>query len=201
MISTTDNEQAIVTELETDGLSKKRRQALLLKLQKVGTEQSLSVLQANLRSADVKSQVRALFALTHIGTEAAVESLIDCLDMETMGPRFTFAVKALRDHHASYAMPALTRTLEERRSEIDQGDKRLIIVALSRSPHRSQIPALAALLGERNRRTRQMAAEALSLIKAIEAREALEEAARSLSWLQGLQARRALRLMRYGSSE
>jgi HEAT repeat protein len=91
--------------------------------------------------------------------------------------------------------------LEERRGELRQGDKQLLVYALFQTPHRSEVPVLAPLLRERSRETRRMAAVALAEIKATEAREALEEAARSLSWLRGMQARRALRSLRYVSGE
>ncbi len=195
MTQTLRNEQ-----LDTNGLSKKRRRALLLKLQKVGTERSIDVLRANLGSADVKGQVRAVFALTHIGTEQAAYALIDSLAVTT-GPGFTFAVKSLAENHAARARPAFVRTLEERHDELRQGDKQVLVWALYRTPHRSEVPVLAALLGEQSRRTRRMAAVALAQIRASESREALEGAATSLSWLRGLQARRALRSLRYVSDE
>jgi HEAT repeat protein len=200
MIEKTDYEPEVIAELEAGGLSNRRRRTLLSKLRQIGTERSIGVLSANLRSVDTKSQVRAVFALAHIGTEEAVDALIDSLTVTT-GPCFTFAVKSLGDNHAARAMPALTRTLEERRGEFDEGDKRLIIKALYQSPHRSQVPALTALLRERSRDTRRMAAEVLAQIKATEAREALEEAATSLSWLRGRQARRALRSLRHVSGD
>jgi hypothetical protein len=68
MIETTEDEQEVIAKLEADGLSKRRRRALLSKLRQVGTERSIDVLRANLRSHDIKSQVRAVFALAHIGT-------------------------------------------------------------------------------------------------------------------------------------
>jgi HEAT repeat protein len=200
MIEKIDNEQEVIAELEGNSLSNKRRRALLSKLTKIGTGRSIDVLRASLRSADVRSQVSAVFALTHVGTGEAADALIDCLAMDT-GPRFTFAVKSLADDHAVRAMRAFIRTLEERRSELDQGDKRLIIKALYQTPHRSQVPALAALLRERSRNTRRMAAEALAHIKVTEAQEALEEAVRSLSWLRGRQARCALSSLRYVSGD
>jgi HEAT repeat protein len=200
MTGKAEDEQEVVAALEANSLSKRQRLALLLKLRKIGTERSIAVLQTNLRSADERTQVHAVFALAHIGTDEAANVLIDCLAMKT-GPRFTFAVKSLADDHAARVMPAFIRTLDERSSELDQGDKRLIIKALYQTPHRSQVPALAPLLRERSRNTRRMAAEALAQIKATEAREALEGAARSLPWLRALQARRALRSLRYVSGE
>jgi HEAT repeat protein len=193
-------EQEVIAEFEADGLSNRRRRALLSKLRQVGTERSIDVLRANLRSADTKSQVRAVFALAHIGTEEAVDALIDSLAVTT-GHCFTFAVKSLAEDHAARARPAFIRTLEERRDELDQGDKQVLVWALYQTPHRSEVPVLATLLGERSRSTRRMAAVALAQIKAPESRGALEEAVKSLSWLRGLQARRALRLLRYVSGE
>jgi HEAT repeat protein len=79
MIEEKDDEQVVIAELEADGLSNKQRRALLSKLRQVSTERSIDVLRANLCSKDVKSQVRAVFALAHIGTEQAADALIDSL--------------------------------------------------------------------------------------------------------------------------
>lgn len=106
---------------------------MLSELQKVGTELSIGVLRDALRSTDKQSHVRAVFALAHIGTDEAADALMDCLVMKT-GPRFTFAVRSLGDDHAARAMPAFIRTLEERRGELDEGDKRLIIKSASPGP-------------------------------------------------------------------
>jgi HEAT repeat protein len=201
MTEKTDHEQEVIAELEADGLSKKRRLELLSKLAQIGTERSIGVLRTNLRSTNERTQVHAVFALAHIGTDEAVEALIECLAMKKTGPRFAFALKSLTEGHAARARPAFIRTLEERRDELRQGGKRLVVYALFQNPHRSEMPVLAPLLRERSRETRRMAAVALAQINAIEAREALEAAARSLSWLRGLQARRALRSLRYVSGE
>jgi HEAT repeat protein len=193
-------EQQAIAELEANNLSDSRRRALLSELRQVGTERSIGVLRTNLRSADTRSQVGAVFALARIDTEGATDALIDCLAMET-GPRFTFAVKSLAELRASRAIPALIRTLKERRSELDEGDKRLIVFALVQTPHRSEVPVLSATLREGNRRTRRAAAIALTQIRAPESREALEEAVKSLPWLRGLSVRRVLRSQRNAIGE
>jgi HEAT repeat protein len=200
MTEKTDYEQEVIAELEANGLSKKRRRALLSKLREVGTERSIDILRANLWSADVKGHVRAVFALAHIGTEQAADALIDSLAVTT-GPGFTFAVKSLAEDYAARARPAFVRALEERHDELRQGDKQVLVWALYQTPHRSEVPVLAALLGERRRSTRRMAAVALAQIRAPESREALEEAVSSLSWLRALQARRALRSRQYVTDE
>jgi HEAT repeat protein len=201
MMEKTDNEPEVIAGLEANGLGKRRRLALLLKLRKIGTGRSIAVLQTNLRSADNRTQVHAVFALAHIGTDEAADALIECLAMKKTGPRFAFAVKSLAEDHAARARPAFVRTLEERRDELRQGDKQLLVYALFQNPHRSEVPVLAPLLRERSRETRRMAAIALAQIKATEVREALDEAARSLPWLRARQARRALRSLQYVSGE
>lgn len=194
-------EREIIAALQTPELAVRHRRAMLSELRKVGTGLSIGVLRDALRSTDKQSHVRAVFALAHIGTDEAADALIECLAMKKTGPRFTFALKSLTEDHAARARPAFVRTLEERRGELRQGDKQLLVYALFQTPHRSEVPVLAPLLRERSRETRRMAAVALAEIKATEAREALEEAARSLSWLRGMQARRALRSLRYVSGE
>jgi HEAT repeat protein len=201
MTEKTDHEQEIIAELEGDHLSRKRRLALLSELQQVGTERSIGVLRTNLRSADERTQVNAVFALGHIGTDEAADALIECLAMKKTGPRFGFALKSLTEGQAARARPAFIRALEERRDELCQGDKQLLVYALFQNPHRSEVQALTPLLREQSGKTRRMAAVALAQIRATEAREALEEAARSLSWLRGRQARRALRSLRDVSGE
>lgn len=195
-----DEEREVTAELEGGVLSNRRRRVLLLRLGQVGTERSIGVLGENLRSSDTKSQVRAVLALAHIGTEEAADTLIDSLAVIS-GPCFTFTVKALAVEYAERAMPALIQTLEQRGGELRQVDKQLLVYALFQNPHRSQMPVLKTLLRERSWSTRRMAAVALAQIRAPEGREALEEAVRSLSWLRGLQARRALRSLRYVSDE
>lgn len=194
------NEQEAIAELKAGDLSVRRRRALLSELRQMGTDRSIDILRANLGSTDIKSQVRAVFALAHIGTETAADVLIDSLAVTT-GPGFTFAVKSLAESHAARARTAFVRTLEERRDELRQGDKQVLVWALYQMPHRSEVPVLATLLGERSRSTRRMAATALAQIRACESRDALEGAVKSLSWLRGLQARRALRSLRYVSGE
>ena len=200
MIEKADSEQEVITGLEADGLSNKQRRVLLSKLRQVGTERSIGILRSNLRSADTKSRVRAVFALARIGSEQAADALIDSLAVTT-GPGFAFAVKSLAEDHAVRARPAFVRTLEERYDELRQGDKQVLVWALYQTPHRSEVSVLAALLAEPSRSTRRMAAVALAQIRAPESREALEDAVMSLSWLRGMQARRALRSLRYVTGE
>jgi hypothetical protein len=91
--------------------------------------------------------------------------------------------------------------LDDRRDELSDADKCLIMYALIQTPHRSEVPVLAATLRERRRGTRRAAAMALTRIRAPESRAALEEAVRSMSWLRGRPARRALQWMRNAYGE
>jgi HEAT repeat protein len=185
------SELAILRWLGCDELSVKQRRALLSKLIAAGTERSVPALRVHLRSPDLQCQVRAVFALAHVGSDAAIAALVECLAMET-GPRFTFAVRELGRRGGGLATRDLVMTLEGRAHELNNGDKRVIIAALSRAPHRSEVPVLARMLRERNGRTRRAAATVLEEIRAPESRAALLEARNSLSWLRGLPARRAL---------
>jgi HEAT repeat protein len=185
-------EKEILAELREKDIGDKRRRALLTELGQVGTPQSIDVLRESLRSADVKSQVSAVFALAHIRTNEAVDVLIECLGMET-GPRFGFATKSLAEIGSLRALPALIRTLDERRAELSEGDKWMIIHAFIQTPHRSEVPVLAATLLERHRRTRRAAAFALARIRTPESRDALEAAVKTLPLWRGLSVRRALR--------
>jgi HEAT repeat protein len=146
--------------------------------------------QSALRSGDLKSEVAAVFALQHVGTDEAVDALIECCTL-CSGPPLSFAVGWLTRHDAHRAVPALVRCLEERRETLGQGDKQMIIAALAAAPHRSEIPVLTRSLHEPNRSTRNMAAHALARIRSPQSREALEAAANGP---RDRQVRRALRL-------
>jgi HEAT repeat protein len=193
-------EQNLIEALEADELDVRRRRALLSELRKVATDRSISILRANLRHADLRSRMGAVFALSQIDTDDAVDGLIECLDMEA-GPPFTFAARELGRLRARRAIPALIRTLEERVSNLAEGDKRVIIYALAQMPHRSAVPVLSTALCGRNARTRRVAAMALAQIRAPESRGALEGAAKSLPWPRNLQAKRALRAKPGDASE
>jgi len=189
----TDNdENSIIEELETTDIDIRRRRALVSKLGEVGTNRCVDVLKAALRSADTRTEVRAVFALSHIASPDSFKALIDSIT-NTHGPAFIFAVRSLAESDPEAARPAFVRTLAERRAQLTDGEKEVLVWALSQSPHRSEIPVLAPLLGEGRRETRRMAAVALAQIRAPEADQALEEAASSLPWLRARQARRALR--------
>lgn len=185
-------ERQIIEDLQTESPSVRQRRALLSELRRVGTEVSIGALRHAVRSTDAQSRVRAVFALAHIGTDEAVDALAECLSMEP-GPHLTFAADSLGKLGARRSIPALVHCLEARGADLDQSDKRVIIHALARMPHRSEVPVLSAVLRERNRATRRVAAEALAKIRAPEGTAALEDAAETLSWLQGASVRRALR--------
>jgi HEAT repeat protein len=193
-------EEEIVAGLQTNKLSIKRRRALVSELQRVGSERSVDVLRQSLRSSDNQLSVRAVFALAHIGTEKATEALIESLSMDTT-PRFTFAVDSLGKMGARNAIPALIHCLESRGDQLQWGDKRVIILALTRMPHRSMVPVLSSALRDQRRAVRKAAAWALTEIRAPESTAALEEAAGSLSWPRNLQAKRALRVRPRDASE
>lgn len=193
-------EEEIVAALQTNNLSIKQRRALVSELRRVGSERSIDVLCDCLRSSDDQLSVRAVFALAHIDTEDAIDALIGSLSMDVT-PRLIFAVDSLGKMGARSAIPALIQCLESRGDELRWGEKRVIILALTRMPHRSMVPVLSAALRERHRAVRKAAAWALTEIRAPESRAALEEAAESLSWPRNLQAKRALRAKAGDASE
>jgi HEAT repeat protein len=194
------DEQQAIAGLEASDLDSSKRRALLEIIRRIGTDRSIGILRTSLRSTDTRIQVRAVFALAGIGTARAIEALLDCLEMGT-GPRFTFAVKSLAELNGPEVVPALIQTLERHRVQLSEGDKQLVIFALAQTPHRSEVPVLSAVIRDGSRRTRRMAAMALTRIRTPESREALEEAVESLSWLRGLEVRRVLRSQRNSISE
>lgn len=185
-------EKALIDALELPELDTRQRRKLLSGLRAVATERSVDVLRANLRCADMKCRVRAVLALSRIGTEAAVDAL-DVTLKEESGPPLTFAVKTIADLRAERSVPALIHLLDERRDELDEGDKIVVIDALAKMPHRTAVPVLSATLRDGRRKTRRAAAMALAQIRSAESGAALEEAAASMSRIQGASVRRALR--------
>jgi HEAT repeat protein len=188
-------ELEVLAALDRDDLGLPERRKLVEELDDVGTGRSVEALRANLRQPDLKTAVAAGAALSGIGTDEAIDALADFVRTGT-GPPFTFAVHDLGIARAARARPALIETLRARAGELGDGKQRVIIQALARMPHRSEIPVLASALMGRSFGTRRVAAMALSAIRAPEARTALEDASRSLSWLAGLPVRYELRRLR-----
>ncbi|MBA3809994.1 MAG: HEAT repeat domain-containing protein [Solirubrobacterales bacterium] len=185
-------EDEALAQLQRNDLDVRRRRAVISVLGQVGSERSINALRDNLYQNDLKTKVEAVLALARIASDEAVDALSEFLRKHT-GPPFALAVNSLRIANAHRVMPTLIEILQERRSELSDGDKRVIIHALAHVPHRSQVPALSAALNERSLLTKRVAAMALSGIRAPESRTALQDAAQSLSWLGGLYARRELR--------
>jgi HEAT repeat protein len=193
-------EQKILAELQASGLGVRRRRALLAELGRVGSERSIDALRSNLGRRDLKTKVGAVLALQSLGTDDAVDALVEFLRKQT-GTPFALAVHSLGVADARRAIPGLIDILGQRRDEIGDGDKRVVIQTLARMPHRSEVPVLSAMLVERSFFTRRVAAMALSRIRAPESQAALEDAAGSLSWLAGLPVRHELRRRQHDLSE
>jgi HEAT repeat protein len=184
-------EDELFTELNSHKLGLRRRRALLSQLGRFGSERSVEVLQDNLRHRDVKTKAAAVAALGEIGTDEAATVLGEFLLTQNGAP-FAMAAYTLRRTQSSRAMPLLLDALEKR-PDLGEAYKRVLLHELAHFPHRSQIPALAEALRSKSIRTRHAAAMALSGIRAPESRAALAEVAQSLSWFAGLPVRRELR--------
>lgn len=189
------SEQAIIVELSRTGISVKRQRALLSRLRKEGTQDSVPVLQSYLSDEDEQSQARAVLALAQIGTEDAAEALLRCLKMSP-GPRFTLAASRLATLAADRAVPCMVRALEKRADQLPSGDKRLLIETIATRPHRSYIPILSRMLIERSWRVRLAAARAIANTRSPESRLALETARDSSPWTRSLAPRWVLWRMR-----
>lgn len=186
-------EERLIEMLEAEQLSTRQRRRVLSELRDIATERSIAVLRRYLRDADMKSRARAVLALSRLSADDAADALIETLKTDS-GPPLTLAVKALAARQVTRAVPFLIDALDERHSQLTEGNKVVIIGALVEMPHKSAVPALGAILHSRcSRDTRKVAAMALAHIRAPEARSVLEEAAQSMSWLQGASLRRALR--------
>jgi HEAT repeat protein len=184
-------EDQLFAELNSNKLSLRRRRALLRQLGRFGSERSVEVLQDNLRHRDIRTKAAAVAALGEIGTDEAATTLGEFLLTQNGSP-FAMAAYTLRRTQSSHAMPLLLDALEKR-PDLGEAHKRVLIHELAHFPHRSQIPALAEALRSKSIRTRHTAAMALSGIRAPDSRATLAEAAQSLSWFAGLPVRRELR--------
>jgi HEAT repeat protein len=186
------HEAEIIAALQTDDLSIKQRRKLVSDLRTVSSDRSLAVFKEHLASADDQLAVRALLGLEHLGTDAATDAIIDSLWMDR-GPRFTFAVRALRRGGVRRAVPALVDCLERRHDELNRSDRRIVVLGFAEMPHRSEVPVLERMLRECGGGLRHAAALALSRIRTPESLAALEAAADEFSWFRGRAIRRALR--------
>jgi HEAT repeat protein len=186
------SEQECITALEATSVPLGVRRAVLAKLATNATDASLDVLRRSVEDPDLQCQVRAVFALSHLASDGAVDALARCLTLGT-GPRFTFAARELGRTGSPRARTALVRALATRADELDNGDKRVLITALSRMPHREEVSVLQKMLYRSGRRVRAAAATVLGQIRAPESADALREAAGSLGWWQRGPIRRALR--------
>jgi HEAT repeat protein len=188
-------EDEIIAALRSEPSSVKRRRELVRDLGRSPTSRSLDVLRENALSSDHKVSVGALFGLRRLGTEEAWDVVIECLAIAPVR-HLWLAIDMLGKAGIRSAIPALIQCLDRRREELRRGDRRLIVLAFIRMPHRSEVPVLERTLREPGYRLRDSAAVALAQIRAPESRAALEVAAREFSWLRGRTVRRALRQRR-----
>jgi HEAT repeat protein len=186
-------ETQVIADLQSDDLSPDEQSALVKELRRIGTQASIDVLCAVLRSSDINLTVDAVYALARIGTDEAVDALTDCLELDP-GPRLTLAASSLRKLRARRAVPAILRCLKTRSDQLRPGQKRILILALGETPHVSAVPVLSEALRARNYRMRNAAAWSLAQIRAPESTAALEAAAQELSWVRAFPARRGLRV-------
>jgi hypothetical protein len=184
-------ENELLAELGAGRLEHRRRRALLSELRRVVSDRSIGELRRSAEDEDVKTKVAAIAALEALESHEAAVVLGEIVRTQT-GPAFTIAARALWTIDARRAMPVFMSALEERCDDLRESDKRVIIHALARAPHLSQIRVLVGALRGRSLLTSRVAAMALSRIRAPESKEALQDAARSLSRLRGLPARREL---------
>ena len=186
------DENDVLVALSAGDLSPARRLELTLALQRVGTEQSIAALRDSLKSPDTRICVAALHALCGIGTNEAIDVMIDCLPTAnalTVG----WAAHLLARAHVRRAIPPLTKCLADRGESLTHPGKAMLIQALGALPHRTAVPVLTDALWAQDRATRVAAARALAHIRSPESRIALETAARKLSWIRGIAIRRVLR--------
>jgi HEAT repeat protein len=186
-------EREILPRLD-GGLLAKEGLPLFSRLDEVVTDASVETLRRLIpASPDRRIRVASVLALKRLGSEAAVDPLIESL--ESPDPiTVAFAARALVAMGARRAVPALVSRLEHD-DEANGSARNSLTWALFQLPHPSAIPVLAVTLRDSRWGPRRIAAHALVAIGTTEARIALESAARELSWWRGLFARHALRHM------
>jgi HEAT repeat protein len=189
-------EESIIGELSLTRPNVDRRTALnalhAAALHGVISDKSVPVARRYLTGEEAGVRVAAILALGAIGSEAAYETLADALqEQQNLDIRFTASV--LGGHAVRSATPALVDCLQRRGEALDRGAKLALIRALAQMPHRSEVPALAAMLSDRDRHVRRTAAYALGRIRSPDSRQALEASAMKSSAIRGRAIRKALR--------
>jgi hypothetical protein len=185
-------EERAIAVLRAGGLSVAEQHKQVRKLKRIGTAASVEVLRGPVRSERINLAGDAVWALRRIGTDDAVDALIECLDLKP-GTRLTLAAAALRKLRNRAAVPAIVRCLATRAHVLNAGTRRILMLALGDMPHVSEVPVLADGLRDPRYRNRNAAAWALAQIRAPESAAALEAVAREYSWIRGIPIRRGLR--------
>jgi HEAT repeat protein len=191
----TAREQEILADLQSGNLDEARERTLLKELGRVGGASSVPALRERIRSYDKGIAGRSVVALGRIGNDDAIDALTECLFVSD-GVPLGLAASELNKAGSIRAVPEILHCLQTRHDEISPSRRRLLIQALNKTPHVSQIPVLSAALREPGYWMRHVAAVGLQRIRAPESTAALESGARELSWWSGLPARRALRRKR-----
>jgi HEAT repeat protein len=192
---TRERADLIVRELHAASPASRRWLKLMIELQRVSPDIGMEALRASLHSGDRRSCAGAQQVLVGLGSEEAAAALAESLQSAD-SVAVAGAARLLSRMRAHSAIPALIRCLEGGEHELDQTAKRSVTRALGAMPHRDEVPVLAKLLRDPNRRTRTAAARAIAQIRAPEAQTALESAASELSWFRGRSVRRALHAVR-----
>jgi HEAT repeat protein len=191
------SESVVLARLAEPGIERREHRALTHRLCKIATGASVPRLRELFASDDRPSRLRAVLILSRWQTEAATECLVAALQSphtDVVGA----AARHLATRKTRDAVPALVNALETHAQTPNRGDLSMVVRALVLLPHRSAVPALAAVLKspQSNRRERKWAARGLAAIRAPESRAALENAVDELGWLRGRYPRKLLKTAR-----
>jgi HEAT repeat protein len=174
--------------------SKRARLNLFWDLDLVASDASVPLMQDYLFSDVLNYRVAAIHRLGAIGSPLATEALLDALPRQSSeGVSFTVH-ELLRKHLLTReSVPVLVGCLDRRRDQLDTGAKLVLMVSMRSVPDPSEVPVLATLVGDQDRRVRRGAAISLKRLGTAEAAVALRAAAGELSWGRGRVVRKVTR--------
>jgi HEAT repeat protein len=188
----TNTEAALLAALEDETLRPKRRIDLLLELTPVATGLSVPKMERLLDATDLRIRVGALHVLQRIGTPDAVDVMVAVLDRGDSSTVGWASHCLTTDNAPGNDTPALLECLVARGDALSGTGKALLIHAIGRQGNRDAVPAVAALLNDRERTTRRAAARELARLGGDAGRRALEDAVATQSWWRSRYAREAL---------
>jgi HEAT repeat protein len=196
---TRQRELKLLDNLRAAGADVKMRREILQELGSIASDASVPLLRDELFSNRAYRRVAAIDLLADIGSPSAFEALVSALPRQSsVGISFTVHALLRNDLLTPKILPILLDCLKDRVDDLQPGAKLGLMTAMREMPEPSQVPVLAVLLRDKDRRVRRGAANSLRLLNIGQSRDALEGAADEMTRWEGRFVRRALRKGRVG---